>query len=60
MPEITDKGFILHNQRENLIGKTHVEMLIPNSKMKQLEVFSGAEANSSLMRLLKKGGTRYL
>lgn len=45
-PELTDKGFVLHNRRENLTGKTHVEMLLPKPADRTLEVASGEEVTN--------------
>src|SRR5690606_37273503 len=46
-PELSDHGFILNNKRKGLIGRTHVEMLIPGAKNRKVEVLSGEDANSS-------------
>ena len=46
-PELSNHGFILHNKRKGLIGRTHVEMLIPNEENRKTEVLSGEDANSS-------------
>lgn len=46
MPEKTDDGVILQNQREGLVGKTHVKMLIPAPADRQMEILSGEDANS--------------
>ncbi len=45
-PELTDKGFVLHNQRENLVGKTHVEMLLPKPADRKTEVAGGEQATN--------------
>ena len=45
-PELTDKGFVLHNRREDLTGKTHVEMLLPGPQDRRVEVAGGEEATN--------------
>ncbi len=47
MPEISNNAIILNNKRMNLLGKTHVEMLIPNKNERDLEILSGRDAHSS-------------
>lgn len=47
LPEKTADGVILNNQRNGQVGKTHVSMLIPSAEDRQIEILSGAEANSS-------------
>jgi heparin/heparan-sulfate lyase len=47
LPEITTNGVILNNRRGGLVGKTYVEMLVPQPNEKTVEVFSGDDANSS-------------
>ena len=46
-PETTRNGVILKNNRYSLVGKTHVEMLIPAVSERIMEILSGADANSS-------------
>jgi len=46
-PVITDNGFVLHNEHQGRVGKTHVEMLLPAAKDRKMEVRSGEDANSS-------------
>ncbi|WP_203329027.1 hypothetical protein [Candidatus Laterigemmans baculatus] len=46
-PQQTRDGVILRNQRGELVGKTHVAMLVPTSADRQLEILSGEKANSS-------------
>jgi len=45
MPEQTSDGFILNNQKGDLVGKTHVQMLLPTAAERRIEVLSGAKAN---------------
>jgi heparin/heparan-sulfate lyase len=47
MPEETKNGVILQNQREGLIGKTYVEMLVPAASDRQIDILSDDDANSS-------------
>lgn len=47
MPETTKNGVILKNQRLDLVGKTHVEMLIPTNSKRESKILSGSNANSS-------------
>lgn len=47
MPELTKSGVILKNERQGLVGKTHVEMLIPSAAERNIDFLSGSEANSS-------------
>jgi heparin/heparan-sulfate lyase len=47
LPEKTTNGVILHNERGGLVGRAHVNMLIPAAADRQLEVLSGDAANSS-------------
>ncbi|MFG0261573.1 MAG: hypothetical protein ACF788_04205 [Novipirellula sp. JB048] len=46
-PQQTEQGVILENQRGELVGKTHVSMLVPAADERQTEIFSGKKANSS-------------
>jgi heparin/heparan-sulfate lyase len=46
-PAITDNGFVLHNEHNGKVGKTHIEMLLPAMKDRKMEVLSGEDANSS-------------
>lgn len=50
-PELTANGFVLNSQREKLVGKTYVEMLVPKPGDRKVEVFSGEEANSVFGKL---------
>ena len=45
-PETTPEGAILHNSTLGLVGKVHVNMLLPRPADRKLEVLSGADANS--------------
>jgi heparin/heparan-sulfate lyase len=47
VPEKTTNGIVLQNQREGLVGKTHIEMLIPAAADRQINILSGSDANSS-------------
>lgn len=47
MPEKIKNGVVLQNQREGLVGKTYVEMLIPSAADRQIDILSGSDANSS-------------
>ena len=47
IPETTKNGVILKNNRKSLVGKTHVEMLIPAVSERNMEILSGPDANSS-------------
>lgn len=47
MPEKTKSGVVLQNQRDGLIGKTYVDMLIPAASDRQMDILSGSDANSS-------------
>ncbi|HEY0667145.1 MAG TPA: hypothetical protein VGD22_03150 [Sphingobacteriaceae bacterium] len=49
-PEQTADGVVLHNQRGELVGKTHVQMLVPASAERKIEILSGPDANSSFAR----------
>jgi len=57
MPETTENGIILKNNRNNLVGKTHVEMLIPAVGNRSMEILSGADANSSFEFKYEAPGT---
>ncbi len=46
-PQQTADGVILQNKRGELVGKTHVNMLVPAATDRQTEIFSGKKANSS-------------
>lgn len=46
-PEITENGLVLHNKLGEQVGRTHVQMLVPAAADRQVEVLSGAAANSS-------------
>lgn len=47
MPEKTKNGVVLQNQREGLIGKVYVDMLVPSATGRQMNILSGSDANSS-------------
>jgi heparin/heparan-sulfate lyase len=47
MPEKIKNGVVLQNQREGLVGKTYVEMLVPSATDRQINILSGSDANSS-------------
>jgi heparin/heparan-sulfate lyase len=47
LPETTSNGVILKNERKGLVGKTHVEMLIPAIEGREMEILSGSDATSS-------------
>ena len=47
MPEKVKNGVVLQNQREGLVGKTYVDMLIPSAADRQIDILSGNDANSS-------------
>src|SRR5690606_13941213 len=59
LPEQTDNGLILKNQHGELVGKTHVQMLIPAAKDRQIEILSGTEANNSFETQLEAPSTNY-
>ncbi len=46
-PKVTPNGVILKNNRHSLVGKTHVEMLVPAVSERNMEILSGPDANSS-------------
>ncbi len=46
-PQQTADGVILRNQRGDLVGETHVQMLVPSAAHRQMEILSGEKANSS-------------
>lgn len=46
MPEKTKNGVVLQNQREGLIGKTYVDMLVPSAADRQIDILSGSDANT--------------
>jgi heparin/heparan-sulfate lyase len=46
LPEKTAKGFVLHNNRGKLVGKTYIEMLLPAAADRSLEILSGQDATS--------------
>lgn len=46
-PQKTGNGIILNNRRKGLIGKAHVDMLIPEPGDREMEILSGLDANSS-------------
>jgi len=47
MPEIAANGVVLKNEVNGLVGKTHVEVLLPSFADCNTEVLSGSEAHSS-------------
>lgn len=47
MPEITGNRIVLKNEMKGLVGKTHVEMLLPSLKECNTEVLNGTESHSS-------------
>lgn len=49
-PEQTKDGVILQNQRGGLVGKTHVQMLVPQAADRKVEILSGPDANSSFTK----------
>jgi len=59
LPEQTNNGLILNSQNGGLVGKTHVQMLIPAAKDRQIEILSGAEANNSFETQLEAPATNY-
>ncbi|MFA4869013.1 MAG: hypothetical protein WC623_12480 [Pedobacter sp.] len=46
-PLLSENGVVLQNQLGDLVGKAHVDILVPAADARKLEVFSGADANSS-------------
>ena len=46
LPEKTSDGVILHNKRGDLVGKAHIQMLIPSAADRVLEILSGSDATS--------------
>lgn len=58
-PKQTSDGVILHNQRGELVGKTHVAMLVPAAADRQIEILSGEKANSSFEFQYEAPPTRY-
>lgn len=47
LPEKTKNGVILNNQLNGLVGKTHIQMLVPAAADRQIEILNGDDANSS-------------
>lgn len=47
VPEKTSSGVILNNERKGLVGKTHVNMLVPSITEDDIQIFSGSEATTS-------------
>lgn len=43
-PESNNNYLVLQNQRDGLIGKTHVQMLVPTPNERSTEILSGEEA----------------
>lgn len=46
-PEKRDDGIILHSQGDGVIGKTHVQVLVPSPSETSMEIKSGKDAHSS-------------
>lgn len=46
-PVHTDSGIVLHNEEDKVVGKTHVQMLIPSANEQQVDILSGEAANST-------------
>src|SRR5690606_30463106 len=45
-PQVADDVVTLSNKRGDLVGKTHVRMLVPSPQDRQMEILSGPQANS--------------
>lgn len=48
LPEKTNDGVILHSQIGDVVGKTHVQMLVPSPSELNTEILSERKAHSSL------------
>ncbi|MEZ6076910.1 MAG: hypothetical protein R3C56_14960 [Pirellulaceae bacterium] len=46
-PQLTDTGVILNNRQADLVGKTHVNMLVPAAADRRIEILSGKDAFNS-------------
>jgi len=46
-PEKAKNNIILNNKRGDLVGKTHVEMLLPAKSDRKMQILIGPDANSS-------------
>lgn len=46
LPENQNNNLVLQNQRNGLVGKTHVQMLVPASTDRTTEILSGEKATS--------------
>ncbi len=46
-PLVTENGVVLQNKLGDLVGKAHVDILVPAPDSRKLEVLSGADAKSS-------------
>ncbi len=46
-PQTTGNGVILNNERKGLVGRTYMEMLIPDPDEREMEILSGPDATSS-------------
>lgn len=57
-PVTTGESIVLYNQRGDLVGKTHVRMLLPAPEQRQLEILSGAKANSVFGKVYEPPSTR--
>ena len=49
IPEETKKSVILYSKHDDLVGKTHIQMLIPAMEDRNVEILSGKDANSSFL-----------
>lgn len=47
LPEKSGRGIVLHNERNGLVGKTYLDMLIPAVKERDIRILSGADATAS-------------
>lgn len=46
-PVQTDSSIILHNEEDNIVGKTHVQMLVPSKDDRRVDILNGTDANST-------------
>lgn len=46
-PQPTDTGVILNNRQADLVGKTHIDMLVPAAADRNIEILSGKDAFNS-------------
>jgi heparin/heparan-sulfate lyase len=58
-PAVTPNGFVLRNERDGQVGKTHVEMLIPAASERKIEILSGKAAISSFKHTYKAPPTSF-